>query len=58
MYCKNSRGQPKKGVILQFGVGDVLTTLHRKNLYMLRNGYMSLGIELKLQQNLSNGKGM
>jgi hypothetical protein len=42
----------EKGWSSSLGVGEVLTTHHRKNLTILRNGYMSLGFGLILRYNL------
>jgi hypothetical protein len=37
MYCINSRGQPTKSGPLVWGLGEVLTTIHCENVFLLRN---------------------
>jgi hypothetical protein len=46
IYWISCRGQPTKRGPPAWGLGEGLTTAHRKNLTMLRNGYLSLGIGL------------
>ena len=40
-----------------WGLGEVLTTPHHKNVFLLQNAYKSFGPGLILCYDLSNGKG-
>ena len=54
IYWIISRGQTKRGCPPAWGLGEVVTTPHRKNLNILRNGYLSLGFGLNHRLDLSN----